>query len=153
MRAYERFEWYKEKCMICGCRNKVYSELLENITDRYIGFSLKCCACGHLRMYFNERSYNGRLEIPKYHIGKQECCRRQACPFRKRCMLWDRKVVPPDDGGFKPDDTPFESEYKVEVEGYDLGVPDSYHSGCPYRNENSNSVKLVVNISDEDNFI
>jgi hypothetical protein len=152
MRQYEKFEWSKEKCMICGCRNKIHSELFEDVTDKFLGYSLKCCACGHMRLYFNEHSYNGLLDIPKFHIGHQKCYRRSFCPH-KDCLLYSEKEVPERPDEFEPlPNKDLSDQYRSIVSSYDLGT--SFEDDCPCtRYEISNSNKLVVNESEDCSYI
>lgn len=81
MREFEMFEIRKQKCFICGCKNKVHTEILDN-HDRLVGYSLKCCGCGGYKEFFIDAQNNGKPH-PAYHNGKQTCIMMSFCPHRE----------------------------------------------------------------------
>lgn len=89
MREIEMFEINKMKCPVCGCRNKVYTELLDP-SGHHVGFSLKCCACGSYKEFLHDRQYNGAPH-PCYHSGRQRCIQPSYCPQRLHCKLYIQK--------------------------------------------------------------
>ena len=56
MREFEDLEMTKQKCFICGCKNKVHTELFDR-TNRFIGYRLKCCACGNTHDFLLNHHY------------------------------------------------------------------------------------------------
>ena len=91
MREFELYENKKFKCPVCGCRNKVHTELI-GMNNKFKGYSLKCCACGNVNTFLNNHDDNG-LQVPvKYTKGKETCMRTSFCPF-KTCKLYKDKSV------------------------------------------------------------
>lgn len=96
MREYERYEFGKEKCPTCGCRNKIHTELLDDFRGKHIGYTLKCCACGYQREYYNEHSNHGKPNFPRIKKGRQHCfmltfCPHTDCPFHPEHGKCDRR--------------------------------------------------------------
>lgn len=88
MREFEKWEMANMKCPICGCRNKIHTQLISPQTNEFVGYTVKCCACGHLTEFFNEHKSNGFSERPDYIPGPQRCIKRMFCPHRD-CMLYN----------------------------------------------------------------
>ena len=84
-RAFEHRHMVRQKCAICGCKNKVHTELFD-LNNQFIGYSLKCCACGNKLNFFLDYKNNG-LQETKIHEGKQTCIQPSFCP-RKDCPLY-----------------------------------------------------------------
>ena len=101
MREYARYEYAKEKCPICGCRNKVFTPVYDDDAcncDRCkcgereafnVGFQLKCCNCGFVRVYRTSYLHNGDpLRSEKDLVrGRDVCFQPSPCPH-KNCPLY-----------------------------------------------------------------
>lgn len=87
MREYEKYEIVKTKCSVCGCKNKVHTELLDN-KNTFVGYSLKCCACGHINTFYLDMEKNGTKEPRRYFQGKETCMMSSYCPRRNECKLY-----------------------------------------------------------------
>ena len=89
MREFEDREMVKSKCIICGCKNKLHTELL-NRSRKFIGYKLTCCACGNSNDFMLNYKENG-IPTPEpidvYMMGKQKCIQPSYCP-RKDCKLY-----------------------------------------------------------------
>lgn len=90
MREFEEREQIVAKCIVCGGKNKVHTELLDPVTKKFVGYSLKCCVCGNFHTFFNEHESNGTTGIPEYIPGPQRCimphfCPHYDCKLRKHC--------------------------------------------------------------------
>jgi hypothetical protein len=119
MREFEMYEIAKYKCIVCGCKNKVHTELLDR-NKRFRGYSLKCCGCGNTTRFLLNYDENGKGESSFYINGHQRCIQPSFCPH-KDCELYgtcnmddyktpNRNVNPP------KQPTNNEDEQKVEVE-------------------------------------
>ena len=86
MREFEKYEMFKAKCPVCGCKNKVHTELM-NREEKFVGYSLKCCNCGNYNQFLLDYETNGSQSVGPYHNGKQTCIQPSYCP-RKDCKLY-----------------------------------------------------------------
>ena len=86
MREFEMYEIFKEKCHVCGCRNKVHAELIDK-SDKLIGYSLKCCGCGNYKEFMLDYHDNGKNITHDFRIANQKCLQPSHCP-RKDCPLF-----------------------------------------------------------------
>lgn len=83
MREFERTEVMREKCHICGCKNKLHTNLI-NKSGKIVGYTLRCCNCGRTIQYLNpENNVIGQ----KYYKGTQKCIQESYCPH-KNCPLY-----------------------------------------------------------------
>ena len=87
MREFAKSEIIKQKCYICGCRNKGFSELLDDKVNTYAGFRLKCCNCGNVLTFYRDYTDNGTMPPLKVHPGKEKCIKLSFCPH-KDCKLY-----------------------------------------------------------------
>lgn len=86
MREFEMNEIFKEKCHVCGCRNKVHAEL-KDIHDNLVGYSLKCCGCGNYREFMLDYKDNGKNIQRNFKSVNQKCLQPSYCP-RTDCPLY-----------------------------------------------------------------
>lgn len=86
MREFEKYEMIKAKCPVCGCKNKVHTDLLD-IDGKFKGYSLKCCGCGNYNEFLLNYEDNGKESKPICRKGKQTCVQPSFCP-RKDCKLY-----------------------------------------------------------------
>ena len=85
-REFEHRHMVRQKCAICGCKNKVHTELLD-LDNNLVGYSLTCCACGNKMKFSLDYKNNGTGKKVKIHDGKQTCIQPSFCP-RKDCKLY-----------------------------------------------------------------
>lgn len=102
MREFEKYEMFKSKCPVCGSKNKVYTELM-SITDKFVGYSLKCCNCGNYKQFILDHHSNGKIYNTPNKNGKQHCiqmsyCPKKDCPLYGTCKLKNNAVDFPDNG-------------------------------------------------------
>lgn len=94
MREFEDLEMTKQKCFICGCKNKVHTELFDR-TNRFVGYRLKCCACGNTHDFLLNHEVNGKDDkFTPYHYGKESCVQMSYCPH-KDCPLYGKRNLNP----------------------------------------------------------
>ena len=98
MREFEKYEMVKIKCPVCGCKNKVHTELLDK-NNVFKGYSLKCCACGNYNRFLLNYEDNGNSDRENVlYNGKQRCIQSSFCP-RKDCKLYGTSKVKNIDNG------------------------------------------------------
>lgn len=88
MREFARTEVIREKCHWCGCKNKLFTNLVRE-DGNIVGHVLRCCNCGRTDTFINpglqdeiKRFLNGKL-FP----GSQKCIQESFCPH-KQCSLY-----------------------------------------------------------------
>ena len=118
MREFEKYEMVKQKCHICGCKNKVHTELI-NRQGQFAGYSLKCCNCGRTDVFYLDHQTNGLPDnFHPYVNGKQRCIQPSYCP-KKDCPLYGKSSMDMGDIDFKdppvPQDENYESDVTVEL--------------------------------------
>lgn len=89
MREFESREIFRAKCIVCGCKNKVHTELLDR-SGKFVGYNLKCCACGNSNDFMLNYEDNGVYSpspFGPYRKGRQTCIQPSFCP-RKDCKLY-----------------------------------------------------------------
>lgn len=86
MRIFEKYEMVKIKCPVCGCKNKVHTELLDR-NGVFKGYSLKCCNCGNYNRFLLNYEDNGKENELIFDNGRQRCIQPSFCP-RKDCKLY-----------------------------------------------------------------
>ena len=88
MREFEEREIITYKCTVCGCMNKVHTELLDRF-NQFIGYSLKCCGCGKNINFMLNYEDNGDYINPDLvrKKGRQTCYQKSFCPH-KDCKLY-----------------------------------------------------------------
>lgn len=117
MREFAKYEQVKAKCPVCGCRNKVQTPLYESEDDigviiftdhkgvprdKKVGYTLKCCNCGHYAKFILDNTTNGESIPDREHLvsGESQCimlsyCRTgKKCPLYGTCGISDTDVVP-----------------------------------------------------------
>lgn len=100
MREYEKDEIIREKCHWCGCKNKMYTDLMNG--KMIIGKTIRCCNCGEVRVHIDPTN-----DIPmqlylsgKYYRGKSKCIQESFCSNDK-CSLYgsctNERPIPPNE--------------------------------------------------------
>lgn len=96
MREFARSEHMLEKCHYCGCKNKLYTDIVDKCTGEISGHTLRCCNCGRIVEFIdpNYADMTGKSNIPminymngKFIAGKQKCIQESYCPH-KDCALY-----------------------------------------------------------------
>ena len=100
MREFEKYEMFKTKCPVCGCKNKVHTELM-NINNKFVGYLLKCCNCGNYNQFLLDHTTNGKEKDIPYKNGIERCIQPSYCP-KKDCPLYGTCTVDNNDVEFKP---------------------------------------------------
>lgn len=98
MREFEKYEMFKTKCPVCGSKNKVHTELMNNY-NKFVGYSLKCCNCGNYNQFLLDYETNGKMSKIPYKNGKQRCIQPSYCP-KKDCPLYGTCTVEKDSINF-----------------------------------------------------
>lgn len=101
MRLYEQYEYAKEKCLNCGCRNKTFTPLYDTdmknkdkcicgeMEEFKVGFQLICCNCGKERTFLTDykRKADSKMDYNKLVKGRTVCFKPSPC-FKKDCPLY-----------------------------------------------------------------
>lgn len=87
MREFARTEIIREKCHICGCKNKLKTPLINNYN--VIGMNLRCCNCGRTITYINPEitDHIDNYLRDHYMLGTPSCIQESYCPH-KMCRLY-----------------------------------------------------------------
>lgn len=89
MREFARTETMLEKCHYCGCKNKLYTDIIDK-KGIIIGHTLRCCNCGRIVTFiypeFTQKTIINYIEN-KYIAGSQKCIQESYCPH-KNCSLY-----------------------------------------------------------------
>lgn len=92
MREFAKSEIIRQKCGICGSKNKMYTEILFN--GNPYGYMLTCCNCGHIDTFMDSEIGSGGLIRGWMREGKRICiqltsCKKKDCPLHGTSKLWD----------------------------------------------------------------
>lgn len=90
MREFARLEIIRWKCLNCGSRNKVYTELVNKHTGKHAGKTLKCCNCGRQMKFLGTIEDEMASEKNEIVPAGQYCIRLHFCPI-KNCPLRNKK--------------------------------------------------------------
>ena len=146
MREFARSEHMLEKCHYCGCKNKLYTDIVDKSTGEIAGHTLRCCNCGRI-VEFIDPNYAGiynKSNLPiinymngKFIAGKQKCIQESYCPH-KNCELY---------GTCPPRKPPEDNNHKSYPDcGYNCDSCE-YHCDFQYRN------KLTIKSKNEPRFL
>lgn len=101
MREFEKFEMFKMKCPVCGCKNKLHTELMDKY-NRFLGYTLKCCNCGNTYTFLLDAYNNGQEKPVPVKTGKERCIQLTYCNRKGICPLYGTCTVEINDVDFKP---------------------------------------------------
>jgi hypothetical protein len=90
MREFARSETMLEKCHYCGCKNKLYTDIIDNLNN-VVGHTLRCCNCGRtVTFIYPQFTQTTSLDYinHKLHAGSQKCIRESYCPHTN-CGLYN----------------------------------------------------------------
>ena len=92
MREFAKDEIIRWKCENCGCRNKVYTVIRSNRTNKIVGSSLKCCNCG--KVFERMNTVCDELENQNHcnHACEQFCIQLNYCPHTD-CRLYGHNIL------------------------------------------------------------
>lgn len=99
MREFEFYELSTFRCRICGCKNKLYTELIKKECTcgpkKVVGYSTRCCNCGHsLEWYFDNCGEIAHLNH-EVVAGCSKCIQPSPCAH-KECKLYGTcDIFPP----------------------------------------------------------
>lgn len=101
MREFAKSEIIRQKCSICGSKNKLYTEF--TYQGLHYGYDLTCCNCGHTDTFIDSENGVGGLIRGWMKEGKRACiqlttCTKVKCPFYKNSKLWDDDTILDEDG-------------------------------------------------------
>jgi hypothetical protein len=80
-REFAKSEIIRQKCSICGIKNKIFTELIYD--HKMIGYKLTCCNCGHVDTFF----FNDHDIDHLYTKGREVCIQVTTCK-NKKCHLY-----------------------------------------------------------------
>jgi hypothetical protein len=83
-REFAKSEIIRQKCSICGSKNKRFTELL--CDGKMCGYRLTCCKCGHVDTFFNDEKFS---EIGSISKGREVCIQVTTCNTKK-CQYYNR---------------------------------------------------------------
>lgn len=132
MREFAKSEIIRQKCSICGSKNKLYTEMVYQGT--FYGYNLTCCNCGHIDIFMDSEKGTGGFIRGWLREGKQYCiqlttCTKKDCPLYGTSKLWNHG-------------TDFESSL---VKPCEKQLTDNMCGNPIGSNENSNSIELDIN--------
>ena len=76
-REFAKSEIIRQKCSICGSKNKRFTELLYE--KEMCGYRLTCCNCNHVDTFFNDEKYSHMGITEK---GREVCLQVTTCDYR-----------------------------------------------------------------------
>lgn len=142
MREFAETEMVREKCHICGCKNKLVIPLSNKNT---IGIAIRCCNCGRTINYINPERVPYVMDFIHGNIYAKSptCIQESYCPHTK-CELYgtcgnNDKFKPPCD--IEGSSIPCYVICNHPCEYYYLNMKDPSH--CV--NDFPNSQELTVN--------
>ena len=87
MREFAKIEILGYKCHTCGCKNKMYTNLLNPATGVKLGYSLTCCNCGEILKFYNDTVDTLSAINSNTIAGQSYCIQPNFCPH-KECPLY-----------------------------------------------------------------
>ena len=113
-REFTKSEIIRHKCSICGIKNKLFTELTYD--DKFIGYSLTCCNCGHSDTFIiNDNHISSHL----YTKGREVCiqvttCKNKKCPYYGKYSLHQSSLMI--DAIFNNKEFNFDSEENATID-------------------------------------
>lgn len=95
-REFSTSEIIRQKCSICGSKNKLYTEI--QYKGIHYGYMLTCCNCGHVDIFMDSLNGPSGLLDSLFQKGKEICiqlttCKKTECKFHGKSSLWDAKTT------------------------------------------------------------
>ena len=95
MREFARTETMLEKCHYCGCKNKLYTDIIDK-KKRILGHTLRCCNCGRTVIFiYPQFTQLTIIDFINHKLisGSQKCIQESFCPH-KNCKLYGSCQMP-----------------------------------------------------------
>ena len=91
-REFATSEIIRQKCSICGSKNKMYTEF--NYKGVHYGYQLTCCNCGHVDQFMDAYKSPAGIVMGAFARGKEVCirfqdCSHSECPYYNKGFIWD----------------------------------------------------------------
>lgn len=97
MREFKMDELSTFRCRICGCKNKLYTDILLKETcyegswypcePKKIGYTTRCCNCGHVLEWIDNNEHQIAHVNGHTKAGKTFCIHHSPCK-NKKCKFW-----------------------------------------------------------------
>lgn len=123
MREFAKDEIIKYKCLVCGSRNKMYTEL--SFHGKLVGYNLRCCNCGDMKLFTSDNGAGIQFIESQLKPERSFCIQNSGCPHTE-CKLYGTCHKPP-----YPDKHP--------------------DKGCQHKKQDSD--KLIVNAYQKPKFL
>ena len=118
-REFATSEVIRQKCSICGSKNKMYTEF--NYKGVHYGYQLTCCNCGHVDQFMDAYKSPAGIVMGAFARGKEVCirfqdCTHSECPYYNKGSIWDAA-------------TTIDDAFKNQIDG-SLNTCDNKCSNC-----------------------
>ena len=138
-REFSTSEIIRQKCSICGIKNKIYTELIYN--GKYCGYKLTCCNCGHVDTFIID---DDQIASHVYTKGREVCihltiCKNKRCPYYGKYPIWTAATTIENILNGLPTD----GENSGNNNGNNTGNNGTNCEIC--MNKNSNDIQLDIN--------
>ena len=142
-REFSKSEIIRQKCSICGSKNKKFTEIV-NADKIMRGYKLTCCNCGHIDTFFNNTD---NIDIQTYTNEREVCiqvttCRHKTCKYYGKYNLHQSsRILERILNGLDTD---------CIIEGGNICTNCNCSCNCPNNSQNSNdtNIKNEIEISD-----
>lgn len=115
MRKIGKREIDRHKCIMCGSKNKLISDIVFN--EEVHGHIIRCCACGHLEQFIDKSMIPQDLYSKNVKIVPSNCIQSVPCPYTD-CPYYawadEWKEGEPVETGNKPIENPLQTELSVK---------------------------------------
>lgn len=95
-REFATTEIIRQKCSICGSKNKLYTEF--KYKGIHYGYQLTCCNCGHIDEFMDAYRSPSGIVMGMFSKGREVCirfqdCKHTECPYYGKGSIWDAKTT------------------------------------------------------------
>jgi hypothetical protein len=90
-REFSKSEIIRQKCSICGTKNKKFTELVRN--DKMCGYKLTCCNCNHTDTFLNDTSDTKTTKGREVCLQVSTCNNRTCEHYRKYSLEYASKLL------------------------------------------------------------
>ena len=95
-REFATTEIIRQKCSICGSKNKLYTEF--KYKGFHYGYQLTCCNCGHIDEFMDAYRSPSGIVMGMFSKGKEVCirfqdCKHTECPYYWKGSIWNAKTT------------------------------------------------------------
>lgn len=139
-REFSKSEIIRQKCSICGGKNKKFTEIING------GYKLTCCNCGHINTFFNSNE-----SILSYTNGREICiqvttCNHKSCKYYCKYTLHQSSKIL--DNILKGLDTGCIYDNNIDINCKCC----EYSNTCPNNTQNSNQSESKNKIKNSDSY-